>query len=213
MIRSLPTKALILLLTALLFGLPTPVYACFTPYLCLISPLCCPRPCPVKDNPRRARELVRAARNDTIEDQEAYEARQLADLVTRSGPPAVRATLSRPCPPLPPIALDPLLPRATATAPPPPQGYRLALADLSERTVADASDTAMLLAGYLSAADERLATAREATPDARDIRDLLRRLAELQSLINDIDAVERTAGAALARIHALPGIGKPPRTP
>ena len=187
--------------------------ACFTPELCLLSPLCCPRPCPVKDLPRRAKELVRGARNNTIEDEEVYEAQQLADLIERYGRPEARHTYARPCDRLPEIAIHPDQIITATTSPPPPEGHLRALALLNERTVADASDLALLLSGYLAAATERLATAREAAHQAKDVRDLLRRMTEIQTLINDIDLIERTAHAAVIRLQALPNAVTEPKTP
>lgn len=193
--------------------LPTHAFFCTPPIVCLLSPLCCPRPCPVRDWRRISMETTRVAQNDYIEDAMAEEATQLATLITRLGRSGARARTAHPCEQAYGRTMHLELARRAAGIPAPDSGYARAGAALSEATLADMSDALLYLSGAIATAQERLSAARELLYEARDVRDVLARMGEIATLVRDIDEIQRIANAAALRLKSAGHVRGPLRTP
>ena len=169
---------------------------CATPQGYLV--FCCPKPCPVIDSKRLGSEILRVLRNRYVLDAEEQQKRETEEMRRVLGRAGQRVSAMRGCTGTRPAGglMEVGLAQRSVAVQGSSGGPVVEVQRLRQRSVADASELHGTLAAALSAQSEQLAVIGEAVSQARDVRDLVRRIAEMRIVIAKVEQIRLAVQAA-----------------
>ena len=167
--------------------------------------ICCPKPCAIFDRTRVAGESAQLLGHLNTLDSYTAQNFKWAKTATVLGPKGARNNTLRRCPKrlLAHVrGAERELEHAADPALASERGLRADLKTLRHRETAHADETLQLLALELGHAEEAMALASDAVQGARDVRDYVRRAAELELATTRMLAIAARARAQTKRLIA-----------
>ena len=190
-----------------LMGTPSRTHAfffaipCQIPHICIT--LCCPKPCPTLSLKRLAATILEELRNRMTERFFEQILRDFMNVANTLGWGCSRERIRYTAGGSDPLDAVPALPRAAFEAARIDENdVRHASEARRQSATTDTEEAIMRLSAMLLAASERAERAQQGVQNARDMRDIVRRMTEVALAHAEIDDIRRTAEALRLRLRA-----------